>query len=138
MIVALPVGGLLDPLPPRLISGDTGRRPEGWRDRGQDLGGERSGLTSRHGHSPEGPQAACLIAGQPVAHGMTLDPQHLGHVPAGLGLAAGQQPEHVQPWCLAAIMVARPALLQDAHLCRKAGSGLAHGLFARGADDRSP
>jgi hypothetical protein len=41
-----------------------------------------------------------------------MDPEPLGHVPAGLGLAAGQEVEQLEPCLLTPVMCTLSALLE--------------------------
>jgi hypothetical protein len=104
--------GLLDPLPQRFIGGKAGGLPERLRKSGQDIWGERQGLAWRHVQVPQGFQATLGLAGEPVADGMAMDPEQRGHVPAGLGLSAGKEVAHLEPWFPTTVMFTLKALLE--------------------------
>jgi hypothetical protein len=104
VIVDLQMVGLLDPWAPRCLGGETGRLPEGLRNRGQHLRRECEGLASWHVPVQQGLQAARRLAREPIAEGMAMDPSSLSHGPAGVGLPTGQEVEPREPWLLATIM----------------------------------
>jgi hypothetical protein len=103
VVVDIQVIGLLDPLPQRFIGGKAGGLPERLLKSGQYIRGERQGLAWWHVQVQQGFQATPSVAGEPVADGIAMDPEQLGHVPAGLGLSAGQEVEHLEPWFLATV-----------------------------------
>ncbi len=104
VILALQMVGLLAPLAQRFIGGKAGRLAERLVNGGQHVWGQRKGLASRDLQGPQGLQAARFIAGEPVAAGVAMDAQPLGHLLAGLGWPAGEPIEHLEAWLLATIL----------------------------------
>jgi hypothetical protein len=105
MRVDIQVVGLLNPLTQGRIGGKTSRVPANLLPRGQHVWRERQGLAGRHVQIQQGVQAARFLAREPVADGIAVAPQERGHVPAGLGLLAGQPIEPLEPWSRAPVMV---------------------------------
>ena len=66
--------------------------------------GKREGLASRHVQGQQGVQAGGGVAREPVADGLAMHPQELGHGQAALRLPAGQPRAHLEPWLLTAVM----------------------------------
>jgi hypothetical protein len=112
VIVDVQLLGLLNPLPQRFVGRKAGGLPARLFHGGQYSRGEREGLASRHVQGQQGVQATRFVDGEPVATGMVMNTQELGHVPAGLSLPAGQPIEHLEPWFLATIMCMLEALSQ--------------------------
>jgi hypothetical protein len=48
---------------------------------------------------------------------MTMAPQELSHVPAGVGLPTGQEVAPREPWSLATVMFVLQALLEGCCIC---------------------
>jgi hypothetical protein len=102
--VDLQMRGLLDPLAQRFRGGTPRRLPECLRKRRQHIWGARGGLASRAISIQQSLQATRLVKGKPVAEGLAMNPQPLGHLPAGLSWPTGQDIEQLQAWFLTAIM----------------------------------
>jgi hypothetical protein len=97
MVVDIQVIALPDPLPQGFIGSKAGRLPERLLKGGQYVWAERQGLARWHVEVQQGLQATRGIAREPMADGIAVDTQQLGHILARLGLPAGQQVEHLQP-----------------------------------------
>jgi hypothetical protein len=102
--VDVQVVSLLNPLAHCLMGGKASGLPGNLLQRGQYVWREGQGLAGRHVHLQQGRHAARVVAREPVAAGMAVDPQELGHVPACRGLPVGQPIEHLEPWLLAPVM----------------------------------
>jgi hypothetical protein len=116
VIVDLQMIRLLDPLAQCFIGGKPGRLPEGLLDRRQPIGGQPEGLASRDMYRQQGLQAASLVAPAPVADGMAVNSQELGHLHAGLSWPTGQHIQHLEPWFLATITFMLEPLLEDVRI----------------------
>ena len=65
-----------------------------------------------------------------MANGIAMDAQELGRMLACLGLPAGQQLEHREPWFLTAIMFALQALLEGFRMFGHDRQGVAPRLLS--------
>ena len=130
VIVDLQMRRLLDPWAQGFIGGKPGRWPEGRLDRRPHIGGQREGLASRYMEMPHGLQAASRVAPAPVADGLAVDSQALGHLQAGLSWPTGQHRQHLEPWLLATITFLWEPLLEDVRILSHDRSGFAPRLLS--------
>jgi hypothetical protein len=136
VVVNLTVMGLPDPLAQGFIGGQTSRLLQGLCDRGQYLRREGQGLASGHVERQPGLHAPSCVAGEPMADGMAMDSQQLGHLLAGLGLPTRQHIEHLESRFLATMRFPLSPLLEGLDIFSNNWDSFAHHLLSSKATGR--
>jgi hypothetical protein len=125
------------PLAERLIGGEAFRAAERLLKAGQYLGGQRDAFAGGDVCLQQGLQASGRVEGQPAANRVPMDARQVGQLLTGVGLATGQQVEHLKAGPLVPVTLTLEPLFKIIRMVGNGGYRRAHSLSSRsGASQR--